>query len=161
MYLISHRGNLKGVNEQRENSPTYIEEAISLGFDVEVDIWFMSNCSLSQGLFWSGHDQPQYVLDNSFIEKIKNNTWFHCKNLNALIELENGFDDINYFWHENDKYTLTKSGHIWTYPGEKITHNSIMLFPEKNKQYEFLINDCAGICSDFISSYKYDIIKNS
>ena len=34
--LISHRGNLDGLNPERENSPDYIDEAISKGYDVEM-----------------------------------------------------------------------------------------------------------------------------
>ena len=43
MILISHRGNLDGVNPDRENSPTYIKEAISSGFDVEIDVHWYDN----------------------------------------------------------------------------------------------------------------------
>ena len=41
MILISHRGNLNGPNEDRENSPYYIMEAIDDGYDVEVDLWWV------------------------------------------------------------------------------------------------------------------------
>ena len=34
MILISHRGNLNGVNVKKENSVDYIEEALDQGFDV-------------------------------------------------------------------------------------------------------------------------------
>ena len=40
MILISHRGNLKGINPQRENEPLYIVEALEKGFDVEIDVWW-------------------------------------------------------------------------------------------------------------------------
>ena len=40
MYLISHRGNLEGPKAEYENSISYIENAISKGFEVEVDVWF-------------------------------------------------------------------------------------------------------------------------
>ena len=26
---------------------------------------------------------------------------------------------FNYFWHQNDKFTLTSKGYIWTFPGNK------------------------------------------
>ena len=39
MFFISHRGNVNGKNQEYENNPEYILEAIGLGFDVEVDIW--------------------------------------------------------------------------------------------------------------------------
>ena len=38
MILISHRGNTNGKNINRENTKSYIDEAIAKGFDVEIDI---------------------------------------------------------------------------------------------------------------------------
>jgi hypothetical protein len=43
MYLIAHRGNINGPNKEHENSPGYILNAIELGYDVEVDIWYENN----------------------------------------------------------------------------------------------------------------------
>jgi hypothetical protein len=40
MHLISHRGNIDGISKL-ENQPTYIDSAIELGYDVEVDIWYI------------------------------------------------------------------------------------------------------------------------
>ena len=37
MILISHRGNIDGKIVERENHPEYIDEAIALGYDVEID----------------------------------------------------------------------------------------------------------------------------
>lgn len=39
MKFIAHRGNVFGPNIELENSPNYIYEAISMGYDVEVDLW--------------------------------------------------------------------------------------------------------------------------
>ena len=38
MYLISHRGNLDGIEKDYENNPDYINQAISRGYNVEVDV---------------------------------------------------------------------------------------------------------------------------
>jgi hypothetical protein len=38
MLLISHRGNLKGPDSTLENSPSYIQKALDLGFSVEIDL---------------------------------------------------------------------------------------------------------------------------
>ena len=40
MILISHRGNIDGVNKLKENKINYINEAIKNGFDVEIDVWY-------------------------------------------------------------------------------------------------------------------------
>ena len=42
MYLISHRGNLNGIEKNNENNPDYINQAISRGYDVEVDVRYES-----------------------------------------------------------------------------------------------------------------------
>ena len=52
MKLIAHRGNINGINPQRENTIDYIEEAIELGYDVEIDL------NLHKGGFYLGHDKP-------------------------------------------------------------------------------------------------------
>ena len=57
MILIAHRGNINGPNENLENDPKYIVQAVDKGFDVEVDIWYTSD-----GLFL-GHDNPQYKIE--------------------------------------------------------------------------------------------------
>ena len=38
MIYIAHRGNIRGPNPERENSPDYIDEAIQSGYYVEVDV---------------------------------------------------------------------------------------------------------------------------
>ena len=43
MILVSHRGNTVGKNLELENTPKYIEKAIKLGYEVEVDLWVEEN----------------------------------------------------------------------------------------------------------------------
>ena len=38
MLLISHRGNINGINKM-ENNPNYLDKAMSLGYNVEIDVW--------------------------------------------------------------------------------------------------------------------------
>ena len=65
MKLISHRGNTNGRLESWENEPTYIDMAISKGFDVEVDVWYAG------GTLFLGHDKAQYGVDfRWFIDRI-------------------------------------------------------------------------------------------
>ena len=40
MILISHRGNLFGKKTKQENHPEYILDALSNGYNVEIDVWF-------------------------------------------------------------------------------------------------------------------------
>lgn len=145
MILISHRGNINGRIESSENNPEYINEAIRLGFDVEVDVWLINND------IFLGHDKPQYQINLDWIDGRSHKLWVHCKNTEVL-ELFNKFDyDINYFWHEEDTATLTSKKFIWAYPGKQPIKNSIAVMPEI---YDDNIEDCLGICSDNINRYK-------
>jgi hypothetical protein len=141
MILISHRGNIDGPNEVRENSPYYIMEALAMGFDVEIDVLFVD------GKFWLGHDFPQYKTDYKFL--MNERLWCHAKNLDALIEMKKYA--IHYFWHETDTVTLTSKNYIWAFPGKQPIKRSIAVMPEINNDS---VNECLGICSDYIEKYK-------
>ena len=114
MIYISHRGNTNGKDPSMENNPDYILDAIQKGFDVEVDLWIINK------KIFLGHDFPQYKLDIKFLYKIADKAWLHCKNLEALYVLHNSHPrhKLKYFWHEEDKFSLTSNKFIWTYPGE-------------------------------------------
>jgi hypothetical protein len=147
--LIAHRGNIKGPNPQLENSPEYLHAAFQQGYDVEVDVWYFPNSG-----WWLGHDSPQYKWDN---KQFPNFFWCHCKNINALNEFKANVlypQTCKYFWHQNDDYTLTSSGHIWVYPGKSLGQyfNSIAVLPETVSNWD--ISKAIGICSDNISKYK-------
>ena len=141
MYLISHRGNINSIEKDRENSPDYINEALNNGFDVEVDVRFES------GKFFLGHDFNQFEIDKEFLQNDK--IWCHAKTNEALIALDQ--IEAHYFWHQEDDYTITSKGYIWTYPGKKILPKSICVLPER---FNYKKIDCLGICSDFIEKYK-------
>ena len=147
MYFISHRGNISGIEKENENKPKYIENALKLGFDVEVDVRF------ENGEFYLGHDFNQYKIDKKFLlnEKI----WCHAKTSEAIQALKK--IKAHFFWHQEDDYTLTSKGFLWTYPGKKLLPESICVLPE-NTNYEKI--DCEGICSDNIENYKNDKINN-
>jgi hypothetical protein len=146
MILISHRGNLSGRNVEEENKPSYIDIAISKGFDVEIDIW-----KIDFKLFL-GHDAPQYEINEKWLEERKNVLWIHTKNIFSIVYFNN--TDYNYFWHEKDTVTLTSKKYIWAYPGKQPIKNSIAVMPELNNDD---VSSCLGICSDYINLY---YIKN-
>ena len=60
------------------------------------------------------------------------NLWIHCKDITTLYEFtkyqQSGYQ---YFWHQEDDFTLTSNNHIWTYPGKPYTPNTIIVMPEK------------------------------
>ena len=148
MKIISHRGNLDGPNPEKENSISYITQAINLGYDVEIDVW-----KIGDGLFL-GHDEPQYEADLSWFVQNKESLWIHCKNIPAIIFFNKCSISFNYFWHENDTVTLTSKGFIWAYPGKQPIKNSIAVMPEI---YEDDIRECHGICSDYVNKLRDEL----
>jgi hypothetical protein len=145
MILISHRGNIVGRFESYENEPNYIDLALSKGYDVEVDVWVI------EGIFYLGHDKPQYGITLDWLNERKDKLWIHCKNTEAVEWFNTLCNTYNYFWHQEDTLTLTSKGYIWVYPGKQPINNSIAVMPEINNDDT---SHCLGICSDFIQNYK-------
>ena len=141
MILISHRGNLNGPKPDQENSPNYINNAISKGYNVEIDVWFKDE-------FFLGHDEPLYPVKPEYL--INTKLWCHAKNIEAVEALKS--INSHFFWHQQDDVVLTSKGYFWTYPGKKLFKNSICVLPEKASYTKF---QCAGICSDYISKYDF------
>ena len=56
MKVIAHGGNLNGPNANEENRPSYINNAIKSGYDVEIDVWYVDN------KWYLGHDDPRYHI---------------------------------------------------------------------------------------------------
>lgn len=108
MLIISHRGNINGIVSEKENRPSYIDTAIGLGYDVEVDIRYIGNT------FWLGHDEPQYKVEESWMQQRKSKVWYHCKDLESakhMIKLK----VFNFFCHTQDSFVLTSMGHMWVH----------------------------------------------
>lgn len=149
MKLIAHRGNTGGPNPLEENNPEYIDLALKIGYDVEIDLWHKEHN------YYLGHDEPQYHVPMTWLVKHKDVLWIHCKNLEALEKMSSTVIQFNYFWHQDDDFTLTSKKYIWTYPDKQYTLNSIVVMPEWNtdlNQFPNLINyECFGICSDYIT----------
>jgi hypothetical protein len=121
MKIISHRGNIKGIKSERENSPSYIDSAIKCGLDVEVDIRYLN------GKFLLGHDRGDYLVSEQWILKRKENIWFHCKNLAASHELEKLDKQIIKFCHSSDPYILTSNGYIWVHDIQQELNTSCVI----------------------------------
>ncbi len=152
MRLIAHRGNIVGPKTDLENNPKYIEEALSLGFDAETDLWFLED----EQKFYLGHDFPQHSINIEWLESNSKYLWVHCKNNDAIFQMSKN-RNINFFWHQNDDYTITSAGYIWAYPGQQVNSESIMVLPERF--YEISKFDLSkvgafGICSDFVADFK-------
>jgi hypothetical protein len=144
MKLISHRGNILGKNPEFENSPSYINMALKLGYDVEVDVWYID------GKWYLGHDEPQYEnIDQSFL--LNNRFWLHAKNGDAFHQLLQ-YKNINVFWHTDEDWVLTSKNYVWTYPNKQLYPNSVCVLPEMG--YKGNIDQCYGICTDFVNQWE-------
>lgn len=165
MIKIAHRGNTEGPCPDWENSPSYINEAYEAGFSVEVDVWGI------HGRLWLGHDTPQYHIDPEFFADRDNRFFCHCKNIQAIgilyhqVHIRIELQDLSYFYHEHDKYTITNKGVVWCYPGSPPPGEglrSIIVMPEVFFPQEYLLfpnnlpdylrdYQVYGVCTDYPS----------
>ena len=142
MILISHRGNINGPRKELENKPQYIENALKLGYDVEIDVWSIDR------VFYLGHDKPQYEVSRWFLHNEK--LWCHAKNIEAFYRM---VDDkkIHSFSHDKDEVALTTKGYFWQSWSCQMTKRSICVMPPRKTELPSYI---AGVCSDYIGHYK-------
>jgi hypothetical protein len=143
MIIISHRANLNGSNKNLENNPKQILETLRI-FDVEIDLWCVND------EIFLGHDKPEYKINDDFLKSNKNKLWVHAKNIDCIPYLLN--TDINWFWHENDKMTITSKGNIWCYPGTYVKNGITVIFND-SKKYD-IPDYCLGICTDYPTNYR-------
>jgi hypothetical protein len=151
MKFIAHRGLTNGPDKQLENRPEQIEKVLNQGIDCEVDVWLIYN------KWFLGHDEPQYEIPMNFLGK--QGLWIHCKNLDALYSFSDSPIHYEYFWHQNDDYTLTSGNLIWTYPGKYLTKNSIAVMPEINEDYWEYVKTLQifGVCTDYVKKISNEI----
>lgn len=136
MIIISHRGNLNGIDKKLENNPLHILE-LSKKINVEIDLWFINN------ELFLGHDDPVHKIDQSFFNS---KMWIHCKNIEAAQFMSE--KKWNWFWHDNDKMTITSKGYIWCYPNIFLKNGITVM---KNYQKDLPLT--FGICTDYINKY--------
>ena len=152
MLLIAHRGNIHGPNPERENHPSYVDEAIRAGFDVEVDLQVFGRH------IYLGHDDYLHEVGANFILFRRNNLWVHCKNHEAaelMYALRNS--RIKWFVHDEQPDVLVENSNFKWHHSTNLNFekNSICVLPEKNKlDKSTLMDKVAGICSDYVSDYK-------
>jgi hypothetical protein len=149
MRLIAHRGNWTGKQLEFENRPDYILSAIEYGYDAEVDLW------LQKDMLYLGHDAPEYTINETYLENLSVNLWIHAKNIAAIEWLSK--TNLHWFWHENDKITMTSKGCIWTYP-EVFIQNSVVNQPDDNSNFWtdklWQKTQYVGICHDDLIACK-------
>lgn len=144
MIIISHRGNINGSVPEKENRPSYIDSAIQLNYEVEVDLRFIN------GEFWLGHDTPQYKIEIPWMIKRKSQLWFHCKDKNSAIELINLNKGFKFFCHTNDDFVLTSINKIWVHDLSKnIDGNCIIPLLSIQDLNDYTKLNPYAICTDY------------
>ena len=151
MRIIAHPGNINGPSED-ENSIEQITTCLDLGYDVEIDVRYDPLTSV----FWLGHDEPEYKISWKWLANRHERLWIHCKNIRTLYEFaQRASSEYQYFWHQEDDFTLTSGNIIWTYPGKPYTPRSVVVMPELNMEITNMSDlkglDCYGICTDYPS----------
>lgn len=152
MLLIAHRGLVDGPDEHNENNPRTIMDAISAGYDAEVDLQIGND-----GRLYLGHDEPSYNISLDFL--IQKGLWIHAKTVKALQFITSNIPNTNYFYHQNDPMVITTHGWIWVHPmhleNNLSTIRTIAVVPEcvmpLNKIKDL---EVSGICSDFVGIFK-------
>lgn len=155
MKYIAHRGLIDGPNKELENRPEQIKTVLEMGYDCEIDLWRIGQ------KWFLGHDEPQYEVDEEFVKM--SGLWIHCKNLAALYILSTSTDHLyTFFWHQNDDFTLTSDGYIWTYPDKDLSNISIAVMPELFPKYWEYIKqvEIAGVCTDYITKFVEETVKS-
>lgn len=149
MKIISHRGNICGPVPEKENRPSYIDSAIQLGYEVEVDLRYINN------EFWLGHDFGQYKIELSWMEPRKNMLWFHCKDVDSALELTKLNKGYKFFCHSNDPYVITSVDKFWVHDLKgKIDKNCIIPLLSENDIICYTNQTPYAVCTDFVNLVK-------
>lgn len=147
MKIISHRGNYAGPRPDRENKPSYIDTAISMGLEVEVDVWE------KDGSLFLGHDGPETLVNANWISNRISRLWLHCKNLEAAQSLSH-IPRAKFFCHSSDPYVLTSTGHIWVHdPRLPIDSSCIVPCFGDDCPFDLDANVPYAICTDRVKSH--------
>ena len=141
MILISHRGNINGEKLLLENTPTYIDNALKRGYEVEIDVWYIDG-------FYLGHDGPQYKIELDWLLERQDKLWIHCKNFNALTQLIK--TNLKLFYHEKEDYTIISNKCIWAHNLNNIDDKCIIPLLGKKELKNWKRTDVYGICSDYV-----------
>lgn len=145
MIIISHRGNLNGVEEFRENNPIYIDECITKGYDVEIDLRTKNNC------LFLGHDYAEYEINIEWLLERKDKLWIHIKEYEALMIIISYKDLLRFFCHESDKFTLLSNGYIWSHDLEnKMNDKCIIPLLSKEQVLSYEQYDFYAVCTDYV-----------
>lgn len=147
MILISHRGNTSDIITSKENTTSYIDQTINLGYHVEIDVRFIDN------KIFLGHDTPDEEISLDWLLSRKNVLWIHTKNFAALSYLIDF--DLKVFYHQKENHTIINNCNIiWSHELKETNEKSIIPLLSKNDIEKYDGKKVFGICSDFVSFFR-------
>lgn len=147
--IISHRGNIAKPIPERENKPSYIDAAIQLDYDVEVDLRLIDN------KLWLGHDSPEVQVNENWLLERSSNLWVHCKNTQAANYLSLFPNKFQYFCHTKDPFVLTSTGKLWIDQlDQHMGYNAIIPLMSKNDIENYNHPPVSGYCTDHVQYAK-------
>ena len=146
-FLISHRGNIEGINLEREDSPEYVQEALKKGYHCMVDVWLVGGQHVALG--------TEAAYFPTTIEFLKDQRIIcNARSPEALEFLLR--NEVHCFTLSETSFTLTNGGLIWVKPGGTITPRGVITMPEWTLPDVSVVASlpCAGICSNQIGQIK-------
>ena len=153
MKLISYRGNINGPNPELENTAPYINDAISEGYVVAVDVWLIDDklylCTARPHITSTSRSRgyrtgpPYYETDESYLENSM--ILVRARTPDTLVRLaKNG--RVHCF-HTNKQSAVTSQGFLWTTrdaTGPNVLRVSLEGDP---------VSPCYAVCSSYIRNY--------
>ena len=151
---------MHGPDVNIENQPKQLVEALTEGFDIEVDvrvehIYYEHDVNVGALIklptpkigFTIGHDDKSSLSHvdveyfNDLAKRFPNQTiWIHCKNVETMVYFNtqalNKQFNIASFFHQEDDVAYVEGGLLWTHPKVKNWKDysiwSIQVLPELN-----------------------------
>ena len=142
--LISHRGNINGIQPNKENTQPYIQAAIDSGYDVEVDVWAVGESNQ----LYLGHDCPETETSLEWLFERRKSLWIHCKGFQALSFLID--KKLTMFFHEQESYTIISNGYIWAHNLLEINDKCVIPLLSESAISQWTQQPVYGVCSDYI-----------
>jgi hypothetical protein len=127
-----------GPDSINENTISAIEDCVSQGFDVEIDVWAIDK------KLWLGHDKRLNSIKQEYLELRRDKLWIHAKNKAAARLLVK--TDLHWFWHERDTLTLTSKNFIWCH--YTFIEGAITILHHKD-EISGVPPKAGGICTDY------------
>lgn len=136
--VISHLGNINGRQEERENTLSYIREALDAGWHVCVHVRYCN------GSFLLPHATGWAAAPPALLSKQR--VWCYTDDADSMDALCGV--NAHAFFASDSLPTLTTAQFVWTPPPHPLAVRSIAAFPELTDDSWLLAAEPAGVCSN-------------